>query len=87
MAAVTVATGWPRTNVSGSMRELLYKITVVTTGDTLTLKGVSTIKHVSYDPVNNGITAMAATDRSGSTAAYLTFTGTAANTFVRVLGW
>jgi hypothetical protein len=85
MAAVTVATGWPITNVAGKLRQVLYKLTVVTTGDTLTLNSLNHVVGVSVSP-NSGITGLSATDRSGATAAYLTFTGTGASIFVTIWG-
>jgi len=85
MAAVTVATGWPITNVAGKLRQVLYRLTVVTTGDTLTLTALNHVVGVSCSP-NSGITGLSATDRSGSTAAYLTFTGTGAAVYVTVWG-
>ena len=35
MAAVTVATGWPRTNVNGSYREMYYKFNIAADADHL----------------------------------------------------
>ena len=73
--AVTIATGWPRTNVVGNMRQILYKLTVGVTGDTQNINGVGHITGVATTS-NSGITAVTGTDRSGTTPAYLTFTGT-----------
>ncbi len=76
MAAVTVAQ--LRRNTRGAYREHLYKLTVVTTADTL-ITGLKDIVSVSVSP-NSGITGVA------ESAGTLTFTGTGATLFVSVVG-
>jgi hypothetical protein len=83
--AITVATGWPKTTFTSNMRQIHYKLSVGVTADQISIPGIGHIVSVVTSP-NNGITNVAATDRSGATKAYLTFTGTGNNVFVTVTG-
>ncbi len=83
--AITVATGWPKTTFTSNMRQLHYKLTVGVTADEISIPGINHIVSVVTSP-NNGITNVAATDRSGTTKAKLAFSGTGSNVFVTVTG-
>ena len=85
--AITTTTSFPREAVIGNLRIVMTNIIVGTTADTLSFPSVDRILAVSMTP-NTSITRVAATNRSGSTAAYLTFTGTTAGVteFVTVIG-
>jgi hypothetical protein len=64
MAAVTVASGWPRTNVNGSYRELYYKFDIAADADHLDvpLRNIKdaqltddTIQAVGIASITNGV--------------------------------
>ena len=88
MAAVTVATGWPRTNVSGSYREMLYRVDMAADGDYLDVP-MRTIKdiHLTDDTLTAcGVASIAA---QGNFKSRITFNsgGAINDCFIRVLGW
>ena len=87
MAAVTVDTGWPRTNVSGSMREILYRVDIAADEDTLQIP-----LHVVVDAQCNDDTiqavGIASITRSGYGSSVVFNTGGAINNcYCRFLGW
>jgi len=79
MAAVTVNSVYD--NVDGSIRERLFNVTVVTTGDTL-VTGLKNILSIACN--DTAITKSA--PGTGANTGTITFTGTAANALVRVAG-
>jgi len=80
MAAVT-QNSRPYTNVNGTLREIYYNLTVVTTGDTLSVP-LRTINALQAN--DTAITNMAATAAAGGNT--ITFTGTAAGLLFKVTG-
>lgn len=77
MAAVTVNS--LRENVDGSYREMLYNITIATSGDTLATP-LHTVKSVGFND-----TAISKAAPTGGTIAFTT-TGAVSNALVRILG-
>jgi hypothetical protein len=66
-AEVTVATGWPRRNVIGSMNQYLYKVTAASTTDYLTtplklIKGFNIQGSASATAPGATIAAVSASD-------------------------
>jgi hypothetical protein len=87
MAEVTLATGWPKNTFLSNMKQVHYKISAMANTNTLTLRSIGTISAVAVCPVTN-LLSLTATNRSGSTQAYLTFTtgGAVTDAFVVVTG-
>jgi hypothetical protein len=83
MAAVTQNSS-PEINVNGSFREQYYNVTVVTTGDTLSV-GINDVVSVSVSP-NSGITGLSVARNASGPGSIITFTGTGANLLVAVTG-
>lgn len=83
MAAVTV-NGNPVYNISGSLRDYVYNVTIATSGDTLQTN-LGSIKAISC----NDVAITKAVQGSGTTASTITFTTTGAVTAaeVRVMGY
>jgi hypothetical protein len=84
MAAVTVATGWPRTNVIGNMRQKMAKVTVTNNGDTW-VTGLTVIKSCSAQG-SSGTKLIGATV-SGGTVTFVTDGTADAAVFVTVVGF
>jgi len=85
MAAVTV-NGNPSYNISGSLRDYVYNVTIATTGDTLSTN-LATIKAISFNDTT-GITKAA--PGTGANSGVITFTttgGAVTGAEVRVLGY
>lgn len=89
MPAVTVDTGWPRTNVIGNMRQLLYRVDIAADADYLDvpIKVVKSV-HCTDDSVTAVGVASVALNSSGLTSR-ITFNsgGAINNCYVTVEGW
>jgi hypothetical protein len=90
MAAVTVATGYPRRNVSGSMNEWLYQVDIASDGDYLDvpLKVVKDIHLTDAALTACGVESVAL-DGGTVQKSRITFNSGGAITgcYIRVLGW
>lgn len=87
MAAVTVDTGWPRTNVCGSMREMLYRVDIAADADYLDVP-MRSIKDIHLTDVALTACGVASVAAQGAYKTRITFNsaGAITNCYVRVLG-
>ena len=86
MAALTPATGWPRTNIIGSYRCVMAKfITLTANGDTWAT-GLKVIKAVNVASSGAGVHPIGATV-SGGTVTFTTDGTADAAVFCSATGW
>jgi hypothetical protein len=85
-AVVTVNTGWPRTNVTGSMRTIMAEVTVTSTSDWW-VSGLRTIKALKVQHSGAAGAHPISATVSGGTVTFLTDGTADAAVFVEATGW
>lgn len=87
MAAVTIDTGYPKTNVNGSYRELYYKFDIAADGDYLDVP-MRTVDNVTFvnDTDTNGVAVESIAITGGKSRITLDTAGAVTNVQCRVTG-